>query len=150
MPNDVEDVRISEFPISKKKSLVLNQQQSVKNLTIGINALYGISVLELSGLGALERVVVLNGGLSGGSGRLRVTNCTNLIGIDIGKLAFMKYKYLELIDLTRLQTINLGNNAFQMSHSVQFDSKREMELIIRLALTSVHSTWRIRTSRRRQ
>ena len=72
IPSDVEDLWIASFEIAKQKNLIMNQQQSMKNLTIGINALDGISVFELNELEALERVVILRGGLSGGSGRLRV------------------------------------------------------------------------------
>ena len=95
IPNDKEEVWISNFPVLKQKRIKLNQQQSMLNLTIGVNALTGVSVLELSGLEALERLVIMRGGLNGGSGELRVTNCANLISIDIGELTFMKYKNLE-------------------------------------------------------
>ena len=113
IPSDVEDLWIANFEISKQKNVIMNQQQSMKNLTIGINALNGISVLELNELEALERVVIMRGGLSGGSGRLRVTNCANLTSIDIGEYAFMKYKNLELTNLPLLRTFKLENNAFQ-------------------------------------
>ena len=59
LSTEMEDVWISSFVLSGQKNLVLNQQQSMKNLTIGINALIDISVLELSGLEALERVGVI-------------------------------------------------------------------------------------------
>ena len=119
----MEDVWIANFVISGQKNLVLNQQQSMKNLTIGINALSGISVLELSGLEALERLVIMKGGLSGGSGRLRVTNCANLSSIVIGELAFLKYKYLELVNLPTLQTIKFENSAFQYIQTILFEGK---------------------------
>ena len=112
--SDVEDLWIANFEIAKQKNLILNQQQSMKNLTIGINALNGVSVLELNGLEALERVVIMRGGLSGGSGRLRVKNCANLSSIVIGELAFTKYKNLELTNLPLLQRISFGDSAFQI------------------------------------
>mgnify|MGYP002895690999 CR=1 FL=1 len=113
IPSNVEDLWIANFEISMQKNVILNQQQSMKNLTIGINALNGISVLELNGLEALERVVIMRGGLYGGSGRLRVTNCANLSSIDMSEYAFMKYKNLELTNLPLLRTFKLENNAFQ-------------------------------------
>ena len=64
----------------------------------------------------------MRGGLSGGSGRLRVTNCANLISIDIGELAFTKYKNLELTNLHLLQTINLEEKAFQFIQSILMES----------------------------
>ena len=120
--NDMENVWIINFPLSKQKIITLNQQQSMKNLTIGINALTGVSVLELIGLEALERLVIMRGGLNGGSGELRVTNCANLISIDIGELTFMKYKNLELVDLPLLQTVKMDNNAFQIIQTVLLES----------------------------
>lgn len=140
--DDMEDVWISIFPVLKQKRLLLNQWKTMKNLTIGINALNGVSMLELNGLVALERVVILRGGLSGGSGLVKVTNCANLISIDIGEYAFIKYKSLELVDLPRIQIIRMENNAFQKTQSIKFDSNREKELIIRLGITSVNSTWK--------
>ena len=122
IPSDVEDLWIANFEIAKQKNLILNQQQSMKNLTIGINALNGISVLELNGLEALERVVIMRGGMYGGSGRLRVTNCANLTSIDIGELAFTKYKNLELTNLPLLRTYNLENNAFQNIQTILMES----------------------------
>ena len=122
IPNDVEDVWIAQFPLSKQNKLVLNQQHAMKNLTIGINALNGISMLELNGLTALERVVIMRGGLYSGSGRLRVTNCAKLISIDIGEYAFMKYKNLELTNLTLLQRISIGSNAFQIIQTTVMES----------------------------
>ena len=113
IPSDVEDLWIADFVIAKQKNLILNQQQSMKNLTIGINALNGVSMMELNGLEALERVVIMRGGMIGGSGRLRVTNCANLSSIDIAEYAFMKYKNLELTNLPLLRTFKLENNAFQ-------------------------------------
>ena len=122
IPSDVEDLWIANFEIAKQKNLILNQQQSMRNLTIGINALNGISVLELNGLEALERVVIMRGGLYGGSGRLRVTNCANLSTIDIGEMAFMKYKNLELADLPLLQRISIGSSAFQNIQTIVMES----------------------------
>ena len=113
IPSDVEDLWIANFEIAKQKNLILNQQQSMKNLTIGINALNGISMMELDGLQTLERVVVMRGGMYDGSSRLRVKNCANLSSIDIGELAFTKYKNLELTNLPLLRTFKLENNAFQ-------------------------------------
>ena len=122
IPSDVEDLWIANFEITKQKNLILKQQQSMKNLTIGINALNGISVLELNGLEALERVVIMRGGMIGGSGRLRVTNCANLSSIDIGEMAFMRYKSLELVDLPQLLTVKLDDNAFQGIQSFLMES----------------------------
>ena len=123
IPSDVEDLWIANFEITKQKNLILKQQQSMKNLTIGINALNGISVMELNGLEALERVVIMRGGMIGGSGRLRVTNCVNLSSIDIGEYAFMKYKNLELTNLPLLRTFKLENNAFQNIQNMVMESK---------------------------
>ena len=91
-------------------------------------------------MGALESVVVMRGGLTGGTDRLRVVNCANLSSIDIGELAFMKYKNLELTNLPLLRTFKLENNAFQNTQSIKLNSNREKELIIRLGITSIHST----------
>ena len=122
IPSDVEGLWIANFEIAKQKNVILNQQQSMKNLTIGINALNGISMLELNGLKALERVVIMRGGLYSGSGRLRVTNSAKLISIDIGEYAFMKYKNLELTNLTLLQRISIGSNAFQSIQTTVMES----------------------------
>lgn len=122
IPSNVEDLWIANFEISMQKNVILNQQQSMKNLTIGINALNGISVLELNGLEALERVVIMRGGLYGGSGRLRVKNCANLSSIDMSEYAFMKYKNLELTNLPLLRTFKLENNAFQNIQNMVMES----------------------------
>ena len=129
IPSDVEDLWIANIEIAKQKNLILNQQQSMKNLTIGMNALNGISVLELNGLEALERVIVMRGGMLGGSGRLRVTNCANLSSIDIGEYAFMKYKNLELTNLPLLQRISFGDSAFQIIQTIVMESKWENEMM---------------------
>ena len=118
IPSDVEDLWIANYEIAKQKNLILNQQQSMKNLNIGINALNGISVFELNGLESLERVVIMRGGLYGGSGRLRVTNCANLTSIGIGELVFTKYKNLELTNLPMLQRIRFGGSAFQFIQTI--------------------------------
>ena len=125
IPNDKEEVWISNFPVSGKRNLVLKQEQCMKQLTIGFNALNSISKLELNGLGALESVVVMRGGLTGGTDRLRVVNCANLSSIDIGELAFTKYKHLELTNLPMLQTINLEKNALQIIQSILMESNEE-------------------------
>ena len=100
----------------------------MKNLTIGINALNGITVMELNGLAALQRVVIMRGGVYGGSGRLRVVNCANLSSIDIGEYAFMKYKNLELTNLPLLQGISIGSSAFQSIQSILMESNGENEV----------------------
>ena len=123
IPNDVEDLWIANFEMAKQKNLILNQQQSMKNLTIGINALNGISMMELDGLQTLERVVVMRGGMYDGSGKLKVTNCANLSSIDIGEYAFTKYKNLELTNLPLLQRNNIGYSAFQSVQTILMESK---------------------------
>ena len=128
IPSDVEDMWIADFMVAKQKNLILNQQQSMKNLTIGINALNGISVLELNGLEALERVVIMRGGMLSESGRVRVTNCANLSSIDIDELAFMKYKNLELTNLPLLQRISIGSRAFQIIQTIVMESNEENEV----------------------
>ena len=128
IPSNVEDLWIATFMVSKQKNLILNQQQSMKNLTIGINALNGISVLELNGLAALERVVIMRGGLYGGSGRLRVKNCANLSSIDMSEYAFIKYRNQELTNLPLLRTFKLENNAFQNIQNMVMESNGEKEV----------------------
>ena len=128
IPSDVEELWIANFEIAKQKNVILNQQQSMKNLTIGINALNGVSVLELNGLAALQKVVVMRGGLYDGSGRLRVTNCANLSSIDIGELTFTKYKHLELTNLPMLQRISVGESAFQNIQTNVMESNGEREI----------------------
>ena len=123
IPSDVEDLWIANFEIAKQKNLILNQQHAMKNLTIGINALNGISVLELNGLEALQRVVMMRGGMYDGSGRLRVTNCVNLSSIDMGEYSFMKYKHLELTNLPLLQRISIGSSVFQNIQTIVMESK---------------------------
>ena len=123
IPTDKEEVWISIFPVSGKKNLVMKQQQSMKKLVVGFNALNSISKLELNGLGALESVVVMRGGLTGGTDRLRVVNCANLSSIDIGELAFTKYKHLELTNLPMLQRISIGSSVFQIIQSILMESK---------------------------
>ena len=122
IPSDVEDLWIANFDIAKQKKLILNQQQSMKNLRIGINALNGISMMELDGLQTLERVVVMSGGMYDGSGKLKVTNCANLSSINIGELAFTKYKNLELTNLPLLQRISIGIRAFQIIQTIVMES----------------------------
>ena len=95
----------------------------MKQLTIGFNALNSISKLELNGLGALESVVVMRGGLTGGTDRLRVVNCANLSSIDIGEMAFTKYKHLELTNLPLLRTFKLENNVLQIIQTILMESK---------------------------
>ena len=129
IPSDMEDLWIANFMVAKQKNLILNQQQSMKNLKIGINALNGITVMELNGLAALQRVVIMRGGMYGGSGRLRVTNCANLSSIDIGEYAFIKYKNLELTNLPMLQRISIGESAFQIIQSILMESNGEKEVI---------------------
>ena len=129
IPNNKEEVWISIFTVSGKKNLVLKQQQSMKKMVVGFNALNSISMLELNGLEALESVVVMRGGLLGGSGRLRVTNCANLTSIDIGEMAFTKNKNLELTNLPLLQRISIGNNAFQIIQTIVMESNGEREMM---------------------
>ena len=122
IPSDMEDLWIANFMVAEQKNLILNQQQSMKNLRIGINALNGISVLELNGLEALERVVIMRGGMYDGSGRLRVKNCANLSSIDMGEYAFMKYKNLELTNLPLLQRSSFGESTFQIIQTILMES----------------------------
>lgn len=91
-------------------------------------------------VGGAERVVILLRRIEWRKWIVKVTNCANLISIDIGEYAFIKYKSLELVDLPRIQIIRMENNAFQKTQSIKFDSNREKELIIRLGITSIHST----------
>ena len=119
----MEDVWIAKFEIAKQKILIMKQQHFMRSLTIGINALNGISTMELNGLEALERVMIMTGGMLGGSGRLRVTNCANLSSIDIREYAFMKYKNLEITNLPMLQRINMRNSAFQSIQTILMESK---------------------------
>ena len=139
--SDKEEVWISIFPVSGKKNLVLKQQQFMKKLVVGFNALKSISILELSGLGALESVVVMRGGMIGGTDRLRVVNCANLSSIDIGELAFTKYKHLELTNLPMLQTINLEKNAFQIIQSILMESNEENVMTNQTCLRFSRFNW---------
>ena len=141
IPSDMEDLWIANFMLAKQKNLILNQQQSMKNLKIGINALNGITVMELNGLAALQRVVIMRGGLSGGSGRLRVTNCANLSSIDIGEYAFIKYKNLELTKLPMLQGISFGESAFQIVQTILMESNEENEMINQTCLRFSRFNW---------
>ena len=116
---------ISSFPVTGKRNLVLKHEQSMKKLVVGFNALNSVSMMELNGLGGLESVVVMRGGMIGGSGRLRVTNCANLSSIDIGERAFTKYKHLELTNLPLLRTFKLENNVLQSIQTIVMESNEE-------------------------
>ena len=141
IPSDMEDLWIANFMVAKQKNLILNQQQSMKNLKIGINALNGITVMELNGLAALQRVVIMRGGLSGGSGRLRVTNCANLSSIDIGEYAFIKYKNLELTNLPMLQGINFGKSVFQSIQTILMEGNIGDEMTNQTCLRFNRFNW---------
>ena len=141
IPSDVEDLWIANFMVAGQKNLILNQQQSLKNLTIGINALNGITVLELNGLAVLQRVVIIRGGLYSGSGGLRVTNCANLISIDIGEYAFMKYKNLDLMNLPMLQGISFGESAFQNIQTILMESNGEKEVTNQICFRFSRFNW---------
>ena len=141
IPGDVEDLWIASFMVAKQKKLIMNQQQSMKNLTIGINALNGISVLELNGLTALQKVVIMRGGMYDGSGRLRITNCANLSSIDIGELAFMKYKNLELTNLPLLERISFGDSAFQIIQTIVMESNIGDEMMNQTCLRFSRFNW---------
>ena len=143
IPSDVDDLWIASFEVAKQKNLILKQQQSMKNLTIGINALNGISIMELNGLEALERIVIMQGGLYDGSGRLRVTNCANLSSIDIGEYAFMKYKNLELTNLPLLRCISIGNNAFQFIQTIVMESNIGYEMMNQTCQLFSRFNWEI-------
>ena len=99
--------------------------------------------MELNGLEALQRVIVMRGGLSGGSGRLRVTNCANLTSIDIGEYAFMKYKNLELTILPLLRTFKLENNAFQNIQNMVMESNGEKEVTNQICHHFSRFNWEI-------
>ena len=141
LPNDKEEVWISIFTVSGQKNLVLKQQQSMKKLVVGFNALNRISMLELNGLQALESVVVMRGGMSGGNGRLRVTNCANLSSIDIGEMAFTKYKNLELTNLPLLQTIKLEKHTFQIIQTIVMESNIRDEMMNQTCLRFSRFNW---------
>ena len=141
LPNDKEEVWISIFTVSGQKNLVLKQQQSMKKLVVGFNALNSISMLELNGLQALESVVVMRGGMSGGNGRLRVTNCSNLSSIDIGEMAFTKYKNLELTNLPLLQTIKLEKHTFQIIQTIVMESNIRDEIMNQTCLRFSRFNW---------
>ena len=141
LPNDKEEVWISIFTVSGQKNLVLKQQQSMKKLVVGFNALNSISMLELNGLQALESVVVMRGGMSGGNGRLRVTNCANLSSIDIGEMAFTKYKNLELTNLPLLQTIKLEKHTFQIIQTIVMESNIGDEMMNQTCLRFSRFNW---------
>ena len=113
----------------------------MKNLIIGINALNRITVMELNGLAALQRVVIMRGGLYSGSGRLRVTNCANLSSIDIGEYAFIKHKNLELTNLPMLQRISIGSSAFQSIQSILMESNGENEMTNQTCLRFNRFNW---------
>lgn len=113
----------------------------MKQLTIGFNALNSISKLELNGLGALESVVVMRGGLTGGTDRLRVVNCANLSSIDIGELAFTKYKHLELTNLPLLQRISIGSSAFQSIQTILMESNGVNEMTNQICLRFSPFNW---------
>ena len=113
----------------------------MKQLTIGFNALNSISKMELNGLGALESVVVMRGGLTGGTDRLRVVNCANLSSIDIGEYAFIKYKNLELTNLPMLQRISIGSSAFQSIQSILMESNGEKEVTNQICLRFNRFNW---------
>ena len=113
----------------------------MKNLTIGINALNGISVVELNGLEALERLVIMRGGLNGGSGKLRGTYCSHLISIDMSEYALMKYKNLELTNLPLLRTFKLENNAFQNIQNMVMESNGEKEVTNQICLHFSRFNW---------
>ena len=143
IPNDVEDLWIANFEVVKKRDLVLKQQHSMKNLTIGINALHGVSMMELNGLKSLERVVIMQGGLYDGNGRLRVMNCANLSSIDMGEYAFMKYKNLELTNLPLLRSISIGNNAFQFIQTIVMESNIGYEMMNQTCQLFSRFNWEI-------
>ena len=113
----------------------------MKQLTIGFNALNSISKMELNGLGALESVVVMRGGLTGGTDRLRVVNCANLSSIDIGELAFTKYKHLELTNLPLLQRISIGSSAFQSIQTILMESNGVNEMTNQICLRFSPFNW---------
>ncbi|KAK8803194.1 hypothetical protein WA588_002345, partial [Blastocystis sp. NMH] len=65
----------------------------------------------------------------GGTDRLRVVNCANLSSIDIGELAFTKYKNLELTNLPLLQRLSIGSSAFQSIQTILMENLPSLQSI---------------------
>ena len=119
---------IENYAIKGLTSLVFNGQMAMRNLTIGVYALNGVTLFELSDLEMLEGVVIMKRAFIAGAGQFRISNCTKLKTIDIGEFAFYHYDSFTLSNLPQLQSIQLGQCAFLRVHSIVLDGNWFQEL----------------------
>ena len=128
LSTDAEDVWIENYAIKGLTSLVFNGQRAMRNLTIGVYALNGVTLFELSDLEMLERVVIMKRAFITEAGQFRISNCTKLKTIDIGESAFYHYDSFTLSNLPQLQSIQLSYHAVQKVHSIVLDGNWYQEL----------------------
>ena len=85
----------------------------LKVLSIGNDCFGRVSSVKLSGLKALERVVIGENSFANSTGGLQVSGCEALRELSVGKDSFVKYNYVGVSGVPLLESLRVEEGSFR-------------------------------------
>ena len=103
--------------------VLLNRFMVLKELVVGDGCLNNVTVLDVIGMNALERLEIGSnsfGRTNGGSNHVYVKNCARLKSVEIGNGSFIHYTVIEIESVPSLEELVIGDSCFS---AVSFELK---------------------------
>ena len=99
-------------------------------LSIGNDCFGRVSSVKLSGLKALERVVIGENSFADSTGGLQVSGCEALRELSVGKDSFVKYNYVGVSGVPLLESLRVEEGSFRDGSELRLEGLSGLKKVV--------------------
>ena len=99
-------------------------------LSIGNDCFGRVSSVKLSGLKALERVVIGENSFANSTGGLQVSGCEALRELSVGKDSFVKYNYVGVSGVPLLESLRVEEGSFRDGSELRLEGLSGLKKVV--------------------
>ena len=99
-------------------------------LSIGNDCFGRVSSVKLSGLSALERVVIGEKSFANSTGGLQVSGCEALRELSVGKDSFVKYNYVGVSGVPLLESLRVEEGSFRDGSELRLEGLSGLKKVV--------------------
>ena len=99
-------------------------------LSIGNGCFGRVSSVKLSGLKALERVVIGENSFANSTGGLQVSGCEALRELSVGKDSFVKYNYVGVSGVPLLESLRVEEGSFRDGSELRLEGLSGLKKVV--------------------
>ena len=127
---DMTELMIPNNRCNDVVTLNMGAFTKLRVLSIGNDCFGRVSSVKLSGLKALERVVIGENSFANSTGGLQVSGCEALRELSVGKDSFVKYNYVGVSGVPLLESLRVEEGSFRDGSELRLEGLSGLKTVV--------------------